>query len=208
MYKIKSLGILGGTFDPIHNGHLVAAEYARDTCNLDKIIFIPSARPPHKDNQEVLNSEYRYRMVEMAIRDNPSFMVSDLELARTGYSYTVETIDYYIKRFPGVDIYFILGVDALLLINTWKDVNRLVGLCKFIVVTRPGYKLDKSQNCFRDISAVLWDNIRVLAIPGLDISSSDIRRRVSRGETIKYLLPASVEEYIINQRLYSGEESI
>jgi nicotinate-nucleotide adenylyltransferase len=205
MREIKKLGILGGTFNPIHYGHLVAADCARDACHLDQVLFVPSARPPHKVLDAVLDCQHRCEMVRIAVQDNPGFEVSTLELERQGLSYTVETIAAYLQKFPGVEIYFILGVDALLLMNTWKDVDRLAGLCKFIVVTRPGYRLNQDEERFRGIPAVLWDKIIVIPIPGLFISSSEIRQRVARGQTIRYLLPPGVEEYIRTNDLYREE---
>src|ERR1035437_8036211 len=159
MHEIKKLGILGGTFDPIHYGHLVAAECARGACHLDQVLFIPSARPPHKALDEVLNCQSRYEMVQIAVQDNPAFEVSAIELERQGLSYTVETIAAYLQKFPGMEIFFILGVDVLLLMNTWKDVDRLAGLCNFIVVTRPGYQLSREEERFQGIPAVLWEKI-------------------------------------------------
>jgi nicotinate-nucleotide adenylyltransferase len=205
MQQIKSLGILGGTFDPIHYGHIVAAECVRDACHLDQIVFVPAARPPHKDLEEVLESQHRYEMVQIALEDNPNFAVSAIELERQGMSYTIETIEAFLRMFPEAEIFFILGVDALLLINTWKEVKHLINLCNFIVVTRPGYILNKKDECFRDIPDSLWDKTRIISIPGLFISSSDIRRRVAQGRTIKYLLPSAVEEYIAEHNLYKDE---
>lgn len=206
MQTVKSLGILGGTFDPVHFGHLVAAEFVRDACRLERIIFIPAARPPHKDLDHVLASRHRYNMVELAIEDNPDFAVSAMELDRQGLSYTVETITSCRQLYPKAKIYFILGIDALLLINTWKDVERLVELCSFIVVSRPGYKLNRKQECFAGLPPALWENMTVIPIPGISISSSEIRRRVAEGKTIKYLVPASVEKYIRAHNLYLDKE--
>lgn len=206
MHEIKSLGILGGTFDPIHYGHIVAAECARDAFHLDRVIFVPAARPPHKDLVEVLDSRRRYEMVEIAARDNPNFEVSALELERKGLSYTVETMAIYLQKYPGAKIFFIMGVDALMLINTWKDIDRLVQLCNFIVVTRPGYQLNREEERFQGLPELLWQKVSILPIPGLFISSSDIRKRVSQGSTIKYLLPLAVEKYILENRIYKDEE--
>lgn len=206
MQQLKSLGILGGTFNPIHYGHIVAAECVRDACQLDQVLFVPAARPPHKDLDEVLDSQHRYQMVKMAVQEAPKFAVSSIELDRKGLSYTVETIAAYQDKYPGVEISFILGVDALQLINTWKDVKRLVKICNFIVVTRPGYQLNQEDECFRGITAALWEKVIVVPIPGLFISSSEIRQRVAEGKTIKYLVPAVVEKYIADNNLYQDEE--
>jgi nicotinate-nucleotide adenylyltransferase len=203
---IKSLGILGGTFDPIHYGHIVAAECARDAFELDRVILIPAARPPHKDLEGVLDSRHRFNMVELAAGDNPDFEVSSMELDRKGLSYTVETVASFQQIYPAADIYFILGTDALLLIKTWKELDRLIKLCRFILVTRPGYQLNLDDDSFRDIPSSLWDKTLILPIPGLFISSSDIRQRVSEGKTIKYLVPAAVGKYIEDNNLYQDKE--
>lgn len=201
----KSLGIIGGTFDPIHYGHLLAAEWAGEVFGLDKIIFIPAARPPHKDPASVINGDHRYRMVELAIKDNPAFTASSLELERSGYSYTVDTIRHYLAADPQLDIRFILGVDALQLIYTWKEVGQLIKLCRFIVVTRPGYQLDRHDPVFATVPAALWDRIELLSIPGLEISSSEIRKRVAAGRSVRYLLPPVVADYIKKNDLYRNE---
>jgi nicotinate-nucleotide adenylyltransferase len=208
MQQLKSLGILGGTFDPIHYGHIIAAECARDALHLDRVIFIPSASPPHKALDEVLDSKHRFEMVKMAVEDNPNFEVSELELKRKGLSYTVDTIASYQQEFPGAKIFFIIGVDALLQINTWKDVDRLATLCNFVVVTRPGYQLSHEDEHLREIPAAVWEKILLVPIPGLHISSSDIRQRAAKGQTIKYLLPPAIEEYILKNDLYRKEVAV
>jgi len=208
MQQLKSLGILGGTFDPIHYGHIIAAECARDAFQLEKVLFVPAARPPHKDLHGVLDSGHRYNMVELAVRDNADFEVSPLELERQGLSYTVETVDSCLQLYPEAEIYFVLGTDALLLINTWKDLERLMQLCHFILVTRPGYWLNRNEVRFREVPSSLWEKTLILPIPSLFIASSDIRERVAQGKTIKYLLPPSVEAYIRENNLYrDGDEA-
>lgn len=206
MEAIKSLGIIGGTFDPIHYGHLTAAECAYFEFKLDKVLFIPSARPPHKELELVSDCSDRYIMVEKAIKDNPKFEISPLEILRKGLSYTVDTIEYYLHKYPGTRIYFILGIDALLLINTWKEVERLVGLCQFIAVTRPGYPIDQNERYLENLPHVLRENLHFMEIPGNTISSSDIRLRVLNGKPIKYLVPPVVEEYIYSRGLYLDKE--
>ncbi len=198
----KSLGILGGTFDPVHYGHLLAGEWAREVYRLEQLVFMPAARPPHKDLAGVLDSQHRHRMVELAVSDNPGFSVSTLELERAGFSYTVDTVKYYLQEYPGVELYFIIGVDALQLIYTWKDVEQLAELCRFIVVTRPGYELDRDDPALASLPDALWERLTLLSIPGLEISSSDIRKRVMNEQSIRYLLPPAVEKYIQDNNLY------
>ncbi|MDD4803289.1 MAG: nicotinate-nucleotide adenylyltransferase [Syntrophomonas sp.] len=206
MQQFNNIGILGGTFDPIHYGHIVAAECVRDALQLDRIIFIPAARPPHKTPGEILDSQHRLEMVKLAVKDNPYFVVSELEINRSGLSYTVDTIAVFQQKCPQTKIFFIIGVDALLLINTWKDYERLASMCSFAVVTRPGYQLNRDSEAFRDIPPEVLNKIHLLQVPGLYISSSHIRQRVGRGQTIKYLLPPAIEDYIREHDLYQEEE--
>lgn len=206
MQNIRTLGILGGTFDPVHYGHLTAAECARCEFALDKVIFMLSAQPPHKKLQKISSSEQRLDMLKKAVADNQAFEISTLEMEREGYSYTVDTIEYYLDTYPGVNIYFILGIDALLLINTWKDVDRLAGLCQFIAISRPGFVLNRGDDHFIDVPEVLWDNLHILEMPGNLVSSSEIRNRVENGKTIRYLVPPAVEQYIGAKGLYRSKE--
>lgn len=202
MQRLNSLGIMGGTFDPIHYGHLIAAEYARHEFNLEQVIFMPASRPPHKEIEQVLDSTHRYEMVNRAVKGNPAFAISDLEMKRRGNSYTIDTIRHFLEQYPGTTIFFIMGADSLLAIDTWKDYETLAQLCHLIVVTRPGYVIDDDEPVLKKLPAALWDHIHFLPIPGLDISSSDIRERVVTGRPIKYLLPLDVEQYIVDKGLY------
>ncbi len=204
--KIKALGLIGGTFDPVHFGHLIAAENSRSEFDLDRVIFIPAERPPHKEGEAVLDSHRRLQMVKLAIENNPAFEISTLEQERQGPSYTIDTVEYFRSRFPDTQVFFIMGMDSLLMFDTWRDYERLAGLCRFIVVTRPGYVMDAGNPALARLPARLWDNLSLLEIPGMDISSSDIRRRVRWGFPIKYMVPAAVETYIKENRLYEKEE--
>ncbi|MGI5880318.1 MAG: nicotinate-nucleotide adenylyltransferase [Syntrophomonadaceae bacterium] len=202
----QRVAILGGTFDPIHYGHLVAAEIARYQFQLDRVIFMPAARPPHKELNSILSRNHRYRMVCLAIEDNQAFIISDLEMQRPGNSYTIDTIDYFISQQPQDSFYFIMGMDSLLSMHSWKDIARLSTLCQFIVVTRPNYVLDLDMPSLQQLPQQLWDNLHIMAIPGVDISSTDIRQRVREGQPIKYLLPAQVEQYVNDHGLYQRKE--
>ncbi len=200
----RKVGIMGGTFDPIHIGHLVIAEAVRIEYGLDKVLFIPAANPPHKQDSLVTPSMHRYIMTVMATYSNPHFYVSSIEMERPGPSYTIDTVVELIELY-GVqtDFYFITGTDAVQDLTTWKDIDRLLELCHFISVTRPG--------CISTLDAVikLFGNkgrtaIHRLAAPALEISSTDIRERVKNGRSIKYIVPESVESYILKEGLYSG----
>lgn len=193
------IGILGGVFNPIHYGHLVIASEAKDKLNLDKVIFVPTGKAPHKKVKGATPEE-RYQMVSLAIKGNSSFEVSPIEIEKSKLAsrptFTLETIREFIKIYNKAKIYFVVGLDEMLKISTWKEPKKLLELCKFVVVTRPGYessKLDKR----------IASEVMMLQVPGLEISSSDIRKRIKTGRPIRYLLPPSVEEYIRKKRLYS-----
>jgi nicotinate-nucleotide adenylyltransferase len=197
---MKNLGIMGGTFDPIHYGHLLAAEEARFEFNLEKIIFVPSGHPPHKNEKEITPFQHRYLMTSLAISTNPYFEVSSIEIEREGPSYAIDTINIFKNKYPNTNIFFITGADAIRQIITWHKAEELPKVCNFIAVSRPGYKL-------KEINAELknkffFENIFSLEIPGLSISSTEIRNRVKNKKPIKYLLPEVVENYIYQNNLY------
>ncbi|HHV15771.1 MAG TPA: nicotinate-nucleotide adenylyltransferase [Gelria sp.] len=208
MQRFDSIGIMGGTFDPVHYGHLIAAEFARHEFKLDSVIFMPAARPPHKEINEVLDSEHRYNMVKIAIRGNPALTISDLEMKRAGKSYTIDTVRYFLKHYSDSDIFFIMGADSLLTMHTWKDYQELSGLCRFVVATRPGYIIERSDPALKNLPSILWERMDFLPIPGLDISSTNIRQRVAENRPIKYLLPLEVEQYILDKGLYREKEGV
>jgi len=193
------IGILGGVFNPIHYGHLVIASEAKDKLNLDKVIFVPSGKAPHKRVKRATPEE-RYQMVSLAIKGNSSFEVSPIEIKKgklaSRPTFTLETIREFVKIYNKAKIYFIVGLDEMLKISTWKEPKKLLELCKFVVVTRPGYEASK-------LDRRIASKVMILEVPGLEISASDIRERIKTGRPIRYLLPPSVEEYIRDKRLYS-----
>lgn len=198
----QRIGIMGGTFDPIHIGHLVTAEAVRNEYGLDKVLFIPAATPPHKQNQKVTPAIHRYIMTAMATYSNPHFHVSSLELDRPGPSYTIDTIYELIDKFgPQVEIYFITGADAIQEIPTWDRIEELLGLCQFIAATRQGCvpSVDNIKEHFGELGR---RRIHRLNTPELEISSTDIRSRIKKGFSIKYIVPESVENYILKEGLY------
>lgn len=201
---MPAIGIMGGTFDPPHFGHLLAAEWARFEFGLDKVIFVPAASPPHKNNRRITSAEHRYRMVQIAISDNPFFDISPVEIEREGKSYTVDTIAYFKEAYAGVDFYFIMGADSLLTLETWKNTELLVTMCNFIAVTRPGYTIPADFWKNSRLAFSLKEKLYLMEIPGMDISSSEIRGRVRKNKPIKYLLPRELEEYINDHKLYRG----
>lgn len=198
----QKIGIMGGTFDPIHIGHLVTAEAVRMEFGLDKVLFIPAGQPPHKETTTITGAHHRYFMTVMAICSNPYFCVSDMEMERQGPSYTIDTVRDLIQKYgDNAELFFITGADAIQELHTWKDVHLLFDLCHFIAAPRPGSmdRLDEVIACFGEIGK---QKIHRLSTPELEISSTDIRERVRNGQSIKYVVPESVEAYIIKEGLY------
>jgi len=202
-HKYKALGIMGGTFDPIHYGHLVTAEAARCRFNLDAVIFVPSGRPPHKKDYSVSKATHRYLMTVLAVVTNPYFDVSRTEIDRKGYSYTIDTIKEFKLRYPDTELYFITGADAILEILTWRKVDEVIRECQFIAATRPGYNLKDLTSKLEAISRDYLARIQTIEVPALAISSTDIRNRVAQKMPIKYLVPEAVEQYILKNKLYT-----
>ncbi|MHC1747541.1 MAG: nicotinate-nucleotide adenylyltransferase [Cellulosilyticaceae bacterium] len=202
----KRLAIMGGTFDPIHIGHLVTAEAVRHEFNIDKVIFVPTGHPPHKSSMNMTISEHRYLMTVLATTANVSFEVSRIEIDREGVTYTVDTIKE-LKKIYGQDteLYFITGADAIHEILTWKKPEELLELCTFVAVTRPGYKKEQLKEQVELLIKQYNANIYFLEVPALAISSSDIRQRVEEKRPIKYLVTGTVENYIDKHGLYKKQ---
>ncbi len=191
----RRIGFLGGTFDPIHSGHLILAEQLLEKFQLEKVIFIPAATPPHKENQAISYARHRLEMTKMAIEDNPLFEVSDIELKRKGKSYTVDTIEELKKKYPDADLFLLAGSDVLTELDTWKDPDRIFQETKVVIGIRPGYdKIDLDNRFFAKSITV--------EMSGLHVSSTQIRHRIKEGRSIKYLVPSKVEEYIKAKGLY------
>ena len=199
------IGIMGGTFDPIHMGHLITAEMVRSAACLDRVLFIPSARPPHKDGTRAASAEDRLAMTECAIQENPYFSVSDIELRREGPSYTVDTIAELQHRLDGAELFFITGADAMNDLYRWHEPKRLLCSCQFIVATRQGTPLDETLLA-EQFTAEERRHIHVVPTPHLEISSTMIRARVRAGKSIRHLVPRAVEEYIVGRGLYRAHE--
>ena len=213
------LGVLGGTFDPIHVGHLRCAEEIRESLALDQVLFIPTSRPPHKNYAAITPFHHREQMIRIAISGNRSLDVSDMENRREGKSYSVDTVEQLLSEHPGKpDIYFIIGQDAFYLIRTWKDWERLLLLCNFVVMTRPGCKKENLIDILpADFAGrfVYDENIggyrgptgRVIffrQVSLLEISSSNIRERIRAGKSARYLVPGAVLSYIAEKGCYRG----
>ena len=204
------LGVMGGTFDPIHIGHLVTAEEARCQFTLDRVMFMPSARPPHKTGVPHSPASDRLKMVELAIKGNPNLEVSDIEHTRGGLSYTIDTLRELRREMgPDSELFFITGADAILEILTWKDPEELLSQARFIAATRPGFELEKLRDALprhNSEGADALESVYSMEIPALAISSTDIRQRAADGRPFRYLVRDSVWEYIIANGLYTKGE--
>lgn len=196
----KRIGIMGGTFDPIHYGHLHAAEEARNALKLSFVLFIPSGNPPHKNGRQITDAEDRFAMATLATIDCEYFSVLRTEIDRKGYSYTSDTLQALMDmpEYNDADFYFITGLDAVLDIMTWKSPHKIAELCKFVAVSRYGYNHGKLE----ELPENLRNAIIPLEIPLLAISSTELRARIKKGDSIKYLVPPAVEYYIKKKRLY------
>jgi len=195
------IGVFGGTFDPIHHGHLVAAEEVWSELQLDRVLFVPAGTPPHKRDKAVTPVHHRLAMVELAIASNPHFALSRLDVDRPGPSYTVDTITLLRAELgPEVEIFFIMGMDSLAEITTWHEPQRLARLCRLAVVDRPWYQVD--MVALEAAIPGIVDRVILVHIPSLAIASSDLQQRVREGRPIKYQVPAAVEEYIYAHGLY------
>ncbi|MBM3265937.1 MAG: nicotinate-nucleotide adenylyltransferase [candidate division Zixibacteria bacterium] len=192
------LGVYGGTFNPLHIGHLIIAQEFYEQCGLDRVLLMPSARPPHKAPDGIAPPEDRYRMALAAVTHDNRFEVSDLEIRRPGLSYTIETLEALRETYgPGCRLFFAIGMDSLVDMGTWRDPDRVFGLATIVAVARPGVDIRLAPTPWRD-------RVITLQTPEVDISSTDIRRRVAEGRSIRYLVPESVERYIREHRLYTA----
>lgn len=199
----RRIGIMGGTFDPIHYGHLVLAEEVKEVLGLTEVVFIPAGQPPHKQKEPVTGAELRLKMVLAAIKGNPSFSVSRMEIDEGGKSYTVKTLNKLKAAYESeAELFFITGADTLLDLKNWYAADEVLSLCTFVGATRPGYMPDlivaEAQRLREEKSA----SIELIPIPGLAISSTEIRQRVKANRTIKYLVPEGVEDIIRETGLY------
>jgi len=195
-------GIMGGTFDPIHYGHLVLAEKAREAFGLNKVIFVPAAIPPHKIGEVTTSAPNRLKMVELAIKENPNFEVSKVELDRDGPSYSIDTIRELKSLGYGSQAAFIMGFDSLLELHSWKDYRQLLAETNIITAFRPGYPIPKDEAEWPKFLRPFRQNILLLEAPLLDISSTWLRVELMYERSIRYLVPDSVREYILENNLY------
>lgn len=192
----RRLGVMGGTFDPIHNGHLVAASEVASALGLDEVIFVPTGQPAQKT--VVTASEHRYLMAVIATAANPRFTVSRVDIDRGGITYTVDTLTDLKRQYPDCDLFFISGADAIAQILAWKEISKVWSLAQFVAVTRPGHRME--------LPDAPVGSIETLEVPALSISSTDCRQRVEAGKPIWYLVPDGVVQYIGKHGLYRGAD--
>lgn len=201
---MKKYGIFGGSFNPIHYGHLMICEYIKEEMGLDKVIFIPTGNPPHK--KIGVSAEDRYEMVKLAISPNPDFEISDIETTRVKLSYTVDTIRELKEIYKEEKLYFLIGLDSLFQLKTWKKIDDLSQEIEFVVALRPGY-IDKEE--INNEIDFLRDNfgtrINLIKTPLYEISSTDLRDRIHEGKSLRYLIPKKVLDYIEESGFYKGD---
>lgn len=216
------LGLFGGTYNPIHQGHVQAAQIVLDRFKLDQVWFIPSHIPPHKSSEDVASPEHRMNMVRLAVTGLPGLIPSSIEIEDEGTSYSIRTLGKIKKHFPAAELFFILGVDAFLEIDTWRAYEQVMEQCFFIVISRPGYELQNAKEVLEStysdrMCEVSVDDdlsqakgcafqIYLMTIQALDISSSQIRGQLKRSGSISGLVPLPVEEYIKEHNLYQGKK--
>lgn len=199
------LGIMGGTFDPIHVGHLACAEQVRDVFDLDGVVFMPAGDPWMKRGRAVSDAEERFAMVKAAVSDNPRFDASRLEIDRAGATYTVDTLRALRAHYPdNVELYFISGADAVQHILEWREAAELSRLARLVAVTRPGYEIDDARRRYMRTHAAIRD-VSVIEVTALAVSSTDLREKVRSGRSVRYLVPPVVADYIETHGLYRND---
>ena len=193
---MQRIGIFGGTFNPIHVGHLAIAQAAQEKCALDKVIFVPCALPPHKKSTDLVSAKDRYAMVQIAIADNPAFAISDFEIQKGGKSYSIDTVRHFYQKLPtGTKFFFILGEDWAGDLQTWHEIDALVKLVTFVVINRPGHTPAKSRIKYRSMASA-----------GIDVSASGIRRLLQQGQSGRYFVSDQVRKYIATHHLYQSKK--
>lgn len=195
------VAVIGGAFDPIHYGHLAAAQTVYENFYVDRVVLMPLGDAPHK-NMSSTTADERFKMVMAAVSDNPAFAVSDMEIRRSGKTYTVDTVEQIKSINPNIDIYFVMGADELESIDTWRQPQKIFSLCRVIAVSRPGYNTEGLIRKIDEVKKKYKGEAYFLEIPSLDISSSDLRKKIKDGKSVKYLMPKEAEKYIIEHDLY------
>lgn len=198
----KRVGIMGGTFNPIHLGHLIIAEAAYEAYNLDEVLFVPSGVSYMKDQSEILDAKKRVHMTGLAIEDNPHFALSTIEIDRDGNSYSYETLETLRKQNPNTEYYFLVGSDTLFALETWKHPEILLPSCTILVAVRDGVPMEKMQEHAKYLEEKFGGSIKLLTTPNIEISATNIRNRLAKGHNVKYFVPDSVLDFINKYDLY------
>jgi nicotinate-nucleotide adenylyltransferase len=201
--RAQRIGVMGGTFDPIHNGHLVAASEVQAWYDLDEVIFVPTGQPWQKSERQVSPAEDRYLMTVIATASNPRFSVSRVDIDRAKPTYTIDTLRDLRRERPTAQLFFITGADALAQILTWHDAQQVFELAHFVGCTRPGTTIDATT-----LEGLPADRVTIIEVPALAISSSECRQRAAVGEPVWYLVPDGVVQYIAKRRLYTREKEV
>lgn len=197
------IGVMGGTFNPVHYGHLLIAENAYEQFSLDKVVFMPTGRSPHKDEAHILDAAQRSEMIKLAISDNPHFSCSDYEVQKDDVSYTYLTLQAFHERFPGNDLYFIMGADSLAYLDRWQNPEEISGLCTILAAVRDGLNIRELTNIQDFLHKKYGTKISFINTPNFSVSSRMIRSRAAASQSIRYLVPDAVEQYIKQQGIYS-----
>lgn len=195
------IGIMGGTFNPIHNAHLLLGELAKEEYKIDRLLFMPGGNPPHKRDKQIVSAEHRMNMCRLAIEDNPDFTLCDYEIKKDGYSYTVETLEHFKKTYPDDELFFIIGGDSLFAFEKWYCPEKILTLTTLLVFDRTGSGEDISAEIDR-LKKKYNADINLIHAPKFDISSSGIRERIKEGKTVRYMTASSVIDYIEKHGLY------
>ncbi len=198
----KKIGVMGGTFNPIHVGHLMLAQWAMEDAGLDQILFVPAGYPYMKNKSQVLEGKERLKMVQLAIEGNPCFTASGMEIIREGYTYTCDTLEQLQAENKDASLYFIMGADCLYTIETWKNPDRIFQACTVIAAARNGSHIDDMEKKCLELKEKFSAKIRLLQFPAIELSSTEIRERVAKEQSIRYMVPESVRSYILENHLY------
>lgn len=201
------IGVLGGTFDPVHYGHLMLAESCRQQLNLDCVRFIPAGQPPHKMNHRITDGHARADMLSFAVAGYPEFQIDRREIRRSGPSWTVETLAELKAELPQTELFFLMGADSVQSILTWREPLRIVQLATIVACNRPGFTAVTREQIDQTLDAAIARRITLVSIPGTDLSATDLRQRVRSGLGLRFMTPRAVETYIAENRLYLDEPS-
>lgn len=196
------IGVFGGSFNPLHIGHLIIAEHIRDEFHLEKVLFIPAKKPPHKVDKDMADARHRYNMVKIAIDDNPFFELSDLEINRDGFSYTADTLLAVRNQYPGKKIFFLCGADSVVNLPTWYHIDDIFKNAEMIVAGRKNTSNDEWMNMVKDFTGRYHAKFHISNVPFIEFSSTQIRERIQNGLSIRYMVPEGVGRYITLHKLY------